>query len=49
LQQEMQAVQLRVQEMDMRGAEATSYAEALDALTQALQHAQRFAARVVGV
>lgn len=49
LQDELRAVQVRVQELEMRIEAATSYAEALDALTQAVQHAQRFAARVVGV
>ena len=48
-QQELHDVQLRAQDLDMRSAEATSYAEALDALTQSLHHAQRFAARVVGI
>jgi hypothetical protein len=49
LQDELRAVQGRVQQLEMRSADATSYAEALDALTQAVQHAQRFAARAVGV
>lgn len=49
LQQDLRDVQLRVQQLQARSAEAVSYAEALDALTQALQHAQRFAARLVGI
>jgi hypothetical protein len=46
---EFRALQMRVQELELRSAHATSFAEALDALTQAVQHAQRFAGRVVGV
>jgi hypothetical protein len=49
LQQELREVQARVQQLQSRSADATSYAEALDALTQALQHVQRFTARVVGI
>ncbi len=49
LQDELHAMQSRVQTLEQRSADATSYAEALDALTQALQQAQRFAARAVGV
>lgn len=49
LQEELHAVQRHVHELEMRCAGASSYAEALDALTQALQHAQRFAARAVEV
>ncbi len=42
LHQDLQDVAARVQQLQRRSAEATSYAEALDALTQAAQHAQRF-------
>lgn len=41
LHQDLQDVAARVQQLQRRSAEATSYAEALDALTQAAQHAKR--------
>ena len=49
LLQEIHDLQARVQELQLHSAAARSYAEALDALMQAVQHAQRFTARVMGV